>query len=628
MEETPKEFPGEFQPFYGRTGLLESRLLAPFPLPPPRSFLFQQHTSHSHTLVAAPPQQIQGGHAGGREGSHSPTSHSHRSPIPPALKWHPSSVFVVPQLLLHHLVQEGGELPSSFGVLLLLQHVALKLLRRWWSLGESEGKGGRADTKIPNISLSSSTENATLEKVPMMPLERDQSALLRFLLYWHYHCAVAYTSSLQRGDVPDYSGPLPLRSSSFPFATTLTASLVSAGALWRKKELPLLWQNNNEFHLDQAEQKEIELLRLKWFIPSLTLVGLKDRRGEQEHDKELDGLDAGSGGAECRPQPRREEVYPACSWRSVTLIGRDPAVNDIVVAHPSCSSQHAALQVSFHRTGWEEDEDEVEEKPKMEMDEKKTGMSTRTAREVVVVVVEEGGEEAKTKKKSFLQLNERMGHYVHQGTFAHWVDRALRRLLYHCSDLGTQGPPDDDCVNDDKDVVIGGGGRRSPSRAPNTEELPVHNGNPDNNRTPSVRWSRDGSTSSESLEHGTGRRKHKGSGGTRKGPHHQKEKEEEEEELQMLLGLHQAVSECYEVALDCVNELGGFEAAFSLELEIVDLCSTNGTYIHQHKNGDGVGTDAMQRLPIFTPHVLREGDSVRFGFSTRSFVVVRSTSSN
>lgn len=39
--------------------------------------------------------------------------------------------------------------------------------------------------------------------------------------------------------------------------------------------------------------------------------------------------------------------HAAVSRRAVTLVGKDPHVNDISTTHPSCSAQHAALEVRF-----------------------------------------------------------------------------------------------------------------------------------------------------------------------------------------------------------------------------------------------------------------------------------------
>eukprot|EP00796_Vickermania_ingenoplastis_P000899 gene899-527_t len=68
---------------------------------------------------------------------------------------------------------------------------------------------------------------------------------------------------------------------------------------------------------------------LSWYLPSYTLTAVKE----------------GS----------TLEQFAEVSWRGVTLLGKDPSLNDIVLAHPSCSSQHAALQVAFTSAGWEED---------------------------------------------------------------------------------------------------------------------------------------------------------------------------------------------------------------------------------------------------------------------------------
>lgn len=39
--------------------------------------------------------------------------------------------------------------------------------------------------------------------------------------------------------------------------------------------------------------------------------------------------------------------YAALTWRSVWLLGKDSDVNDVALEHPSCSSQHAALEMRF-----------------------------------------------------------------------------------------------------------------------------------------------------------------------------------------------------------------------------------------------------------------------------------------
>lgn len=46
-------------------------------------------------------------------------------------------------------------------------------------------------------------------------------------------------------------------------------------------------------------------------------------------------------------EEKRVTEYASVTWRSVWLLGKEPAVNDIALDHPSCSAQHAALEMRF-----------------------------------------------------------------------------------------------------------------------------------------------------------------------------------------------------------------------------------------------------------------------------------------
>lgn len=546
MERNPHAAMGEFEPFYGRTGMLESRLL--MPLPPPS---LQWLACHSPPMsMVAPPQPENSKRARDEEDEAKDKRKRVDLSAFPCLKWHPSSLFVIPQLLLHHLIHEGGALPSSFGILLLLQHVADTLVRRWRTEDHSHQKEkGGEDT------------SSTCFGVSMVEREREVSALLRFLLYWHHRCRMA--DEMARENKKDreratISPILPFPSSSS--SSSLEAALAEAGALWRRKEYSLLWKgvDSDAVEAKGGDGKENEPpapsppLHLQWFISSLTLVGVRDGKRE------------GDGGS--------EEVYPACSWRSVTLIGRDRGgVNDIIVAHPSCSGQHAALQVAFHRTGWEEEE------------------------ETLTMELKDSARDAQSTP-STSSWRHRIGELTRKGSLTEFIEHALWELQTFSSkkadEAEVETPPysssflTEDAKNPRHRHGAGSSSRRDPSST-------VEKANP------SICAAK---------------------------------KTKEEMEVSLLFEFHELVKEYYAATLDGVHEVGGIEAAFSVELEVVDLGSTNGTYVQAQHSEDGEGslssssTSCMKRLAPFTPHVLREGDSVRFGLSTRSFVVVRSNS--
>ena len=44
---------------------------------------------------------------------------------------------------------------------------------------------------------------------------------------------------------------------------------------------------------------------------------------------------------------KRVMEYANITWRSVCLLGREPVVNDVLLEHPSCSAQQAALEMRF-----------------------------------------------------------------------------------------------------------------------------------------------------------------------------------------------------------------------------------------------------------------------------------------
>ncbi|KAG5473408.1 hypothetical protein LSCM4_03471 [Leishmania orientalis] len=44
---------------------------------------------------------------------------------------------------------------------------------------------------------------------------------------------------------------------------------------------------------------------------------------------------------------RKLTEYANITWRSLWLLGKEPGVNDVLLEHPSCSSQHAALEMRF-----------------------------------------------------------------------------------------------------------------------------------------------------------------------------------------------------------------------------------------------------------------------------------------
>ncbi|KAG5473972.1 hypothetical protein CUR178_04082 [Leishmania enriettii] len=44
---------------------------------------------------------------------------------------------------------------------------------------------------------------------------------------------------------------------------------------------------------------------------------------------------------------RKLTEYANITWRSLWLLGKEPDVNDVLLEHPSCSSQHAALEMRF-----------------------------------------------------------------------------------------------------------------------------------------------------------------------------------------------------------------------------------------------------------------------------------------
>lgn len=342
-------------PYYGRTGILENRLTAP--LPPPSNRWAARYDSV-------------------------------------VLKWHPETVLVVPQRLLHHFIQEAGSIPLSFGILLLMQALAESLTRAWTPV---------ADETVP-------------ESLRRVQFREHQTIILDYLLHWHAHC-VTTSSSCDRG--------------------------------WQEKEKSAISSSSSG-----------PVTSLSWFIPSYTLVGMKDEK--------------------------TVERYPEISWRSVTLIGKDTVVNDIGTQHPSCSGQHAALQVAFSRVGWENEVD---------------------------LLLQEHRE----ADESADEIHGELGEVVSRGQLEPYL-AYLRHEAGHSSPSG------------------------------------------DNAATPTL------STLLDSL---------------------------------------------YEGLLDLVIELGGVQSAWTMELQLIDLCSTNGTYVNQ------------DRLTPYVPHVLLEGDIIRFGMSSRTFVLMR-----
>lgn len=533
---------GEQKPFYGRTGLLESRVLAP--LPPPSSKWMSTHDRSGVSSLSHQKHEHDGGHKRNRE-----ETVVSSSPAAP-LKWHPSSIFVVPQLLLHHLVHEGGALPSSFGVLLVLQHVSQRLLRQWWRLA------------FPSSSSSSSSsvwEKECRQESALTPYERHQAALLQFLLSWHYSCLYCHAHHGIPEVEPRACSSSSSSSSSF---SSVQHVLSAAGAIWKVKESAALSRtrpslesptetkegvadgtptNGKEptHHVVGGTIREAEWS--KWFIPSLTLVSVKDHRT---------GKDTESG---------KSEVYPGCSWRSVTLIGRDPMWNDIIVHHPSCSSQHAALQVAFRATGWEEEEEEEE------MEEEKRSKKERE---------ESGGEEPRRSFTAFSggTAHRLMGHLLREGTLVEAITKA-REALVSCRAACLVGYDIQQCGEDDGVWSSGNVSSRPPAGAGVALKPQAHQ------------------TSDRKVE---------------------------EEVVSFLLSIHSVISDAFSAAWNDIEQLGGgIQAAFSLELELVDLGSTNGTYLRSH------GTASLQRLPPFVPHVVKEGDSMKFGFSSRAFVLIR-----
>ncbi|EAN89628.1 hypothetical protein C3747_96g91 [Trypanosoma cruzi] len=76
-------------------------------------------------------------------------------------------------------------------------------------------------------------------------------------------------------------------------------------------------------------------------------------------------------------------------------------------------------------------------------------------------------------------------------------------------------------------------------------------------------------------------------------------------------GSAQDVSELCVHVREAMEKLGDGEDAWLMELQVLDLGSTNGTRLNN------------ERLRPFVPTTLIEGDILTFGFSTRSYVVVR-----
>ncbi|RNE98850.1 Smad nuclear-interacting protein 1 [Trypanosoma rangeli] len=76
-------------------------------------------------------------------------------------------------------------------------------------------------------------------------------------------------------------------------------------------------------------------------------------------------------------------------------------------------------------------------------------------------------------------------------------------------------------------------------------------------------------------------------------------------------GLTQDIGELYAHVRETMAKLGDGADAWSVELQVLDLGSTNGTRL----NGE--------RLQPFVSTTLIEGDILTFGLSTRSYVVVR-----
>ncbi|KAG5490528.1 hypothetical protein JKF63_00648 [Porcisia hertigi] len=44
---------------------------------------------------------------------------------------------------------------------------------------------------------------------------------------------------------------------------------------------------------------------------------------------------------------RKVTEYTHITWRSVWLLGKEPGVNDVLLEHPSCSGQHASMEMRF-----------------------------------------------------------------------------------------------------------------------------------------------------------------------------------------------------------------------------------------------------------------------------------------
>lgn len=403
------------EPCFGCTGLLESVIRQPLPPPSPG-------WGARHGAVGVSP-----------------------------VKWHPQNILVVPQLLLYHLTLiDGngdtvrdeddmcdslagggkGEVPSAFGVALLLQTVSEGLARHWYS-----------SASLSSL-LAAHGENGRRR------YREDEAALFDYVMRWHLRCRRRRDKRKRLDRKRTHEEPLddhaPMKED---------------------------WEALESSGLDGEGTKSGGL---SWCVPSYTLVGVKEGK--------------------------TVEQYPRVSHRSVTLLGKDRQLNDIPIDHPSCSGQHAALQTSFSRLGWEEE-----------------------ALRLVGVCLDE----MKEGKEEVDVLLGMMGEVVKQGQ--------LRPYLHYLTSEEEEKDADK-C---------------------------------------------------------------------------QEKKEVEEEDWTLDVFLDKVL---YPRLLKLVCGLGGVERAWGVELQLVDLGSTNGTVL----NDD-------ERLEPFVPCVLTEGDTIRFGMSTRRYVIIRST---
>lgn len=140
---------------------------------------------------------------------------------------------------------------------------------------------------------------------PRVVRRRLQATLLDYLLWWHYKATADDAPSDGFSDFSKSEGDVTLSEDD-----------------WKTKEKQMLRPSTAASSATTLDEPPT----LTWYVPKYTLVTLKGKETMERH--------------------------PNITSRSVTLIGRLQELSHIHTQHPSCSSEHAALQIGFCRVGW------------------------------------------------------------------------------------------------------------------------------------------------------------------------------------------------------------------------------------------------------------------------------------